>query len=349
VIVIRRRVDGVMVGVRVAMCGPAERTDGERKAMIVAHGLEIDAAGRGSMVYVGKTPWHGLGTRFDAPPSWQEASEACGAGYKVLTAGCYTQDGRELPAQYTYREDTQDIFGVVGPAYTVLQNSEMFQWFSPLIDSGLVELHTAGVLWGGKKAWCLARIAGKNLEVQDGDEIERFVLLSNAHDGSRAARAGFTPIRVVCANTEALAVNSEESNLVRLLHTSGIKSSLNALRDVMNTANSQFESTVEQYRRLAKTPINRQDIKAYVRKVLKIKPDEKVHTRTENKMRDIVAAAVDGRGNHGKTLWDAYNGVTEWLSYTSSKTDDRRVDSLWFGEAATLSSRALAIAVEMAG
>ena len=315
----------------------------------MAHGLDIDAAGRGSMVYVGKTPWHGLGTKFATPPSWQVASEACGAGYTVATAGCFTEDKRPLPAQYTYREDTGEIFGVVGPAYTVLQNSEMFEWFSPLIDSGLVELHTAGVLWGGKKAWCLARIAGPNLEVQDGDEIERFVLLSNAHDGSRAARAGFTPIRVVCANTEALAVNSEESNLVRLLHTSGIKSSLNALRDVMNTANSQFEATVEQYRRLARCPINREDIKKYVRQVLKIKPDEKVHTRTENKMRDIVAAAVDGRGNNGKTLWDAYNGFTEFLSYTASKTDDRRVDSLWFGEAATLSSRALAIAVEMAG
>lgn len=48
----------------------------------------------------------------------------------------------------------------------------------------------------------------------------------------------------------------------------------------------------------------------------------------------IVANFEQGRGNRGATLWDAYNGVTEWFDYQRGSNDSNRLDSGWFGNSA---------------
>jgi hypothetical protein len=69
--------------------------------------------------------------------------------------------------------------------------------------------------------------------VDKNDEIEKYILLSNAHDGSQALRIGFTPIRVVCNNTLTAAHNSHASQLIRLNHKGNIVQTLSELRETM--------------------------------------------------------------------------------------------------------------------
>ena len=45
----------------------------------------------------------------------------------------------------------------------------------------------------------------KDTEVLDGDDLKNYVCISNGHDGLNAFRVFYTPIRVVCANTLAMA------------------------------------------------------------------------------------------------------------------------------------------------
>lgn len=50
------------------------------------------------------------------------------------------------------------------------------------------------------------------------------------------------------------------------------------------------------------------------------------------------------------TMWGAYNAVTEYLQHgrgNKGTTDDRRLDSMWFGDAASVNRRALDAAVAM--
>ena len=60
-----------------------------------------------------------------------------------------------------------------------------------------------------------------------------------------------------------------------------------------------------------------------------------------------------GRGNEmpsvSGTLWTAYNGVSEWLGYERGTSQGNRLNSLWFGDGASLNRRALEAALEMAG
>jgi hypothetical protein len=82
-----------------------------------------------------------------------------------------------------------------------LQNKDAFAWFQPFLDAREAALHTAGSLRQGSRIWVLAKLNRDPLVIAEGDEVEKFLLLSHGHDGSLAVRCGFTPVRVVCANT----------------------------------------------------------------------------------------------------------------------------------------------------
>jgi hypothetical protein len=47
-------------------------------------------------------------------------------------------------------------------------------------------------------------------------------------------------------------------------------------------------------------------------------------------------------------MWAAYNAVTEYLQYERGNNVATRLDSLWFGQGATLNKKALQTAVDIA-
>jgi phage/plasmid-like protein (TIGR03299 family) len=241
---------------------------------------------------------------------------------------------------------------VVGPRYTILQNRAAFQWFQPFLDAKEAALHTAGSLCSGRRIWVLAKLHRDPLVIAPGDEIEKFILLSHSHDGSMAVRVGFTPVRVVCANTLAMAHGMTASTLIRCKHTRDIHHNLDNIRATMNLANQEFEATAEQYRLLARRSINQADLRRYVHKVLGVQDDERPSTRTKTVLEEVLALCEAGKGNDQVavrgTYWSAYNGVTEWLSYQRGRSPANRLNSLWFGDSAAMNHKALQTALEMA-
>ncbi len=244
------------------------------------------------------------------------------------------------------------LLGVVGHRYAVLQNRDAFKWFQPFLDAKEAALHTAGSLRNGSRIWVLAKLNRRPLVVAPGDEVEKFLLLSHGHDGSLAVRVGFTPVRVVCQNTLSMAHGSDASKLIRIKHTKEIHENLANIREVMDVANAEFEATAEQYRLLARKSINQADLRRYVKKVFKVEECQEGSTRLKKIMAEIVGLAEAGRGNEvaavSATFWTAYNGVNEWLGYHRGNSQGNRLNSLWFGDGASLNRRALETALEMA-
>lgn len=307
-----------------------------------------------SMMFVGETPWHGLGNRLDDNPTVKDAIVNAGLDWEVGLKDLFTEDGVGVPARATYRESDGSILGVVGPRYTPLQNQDAFDWFQPFLDAGECSLHTAGSLHTGQKVWVLAQLNRDNSVIVKDDIVSKFILLSNSHDGTTAIRVGYTPIRVVCANTLAMAHSKGAgSQLIRVRHTRSSQKNLEAVRDIMDNINVQFEATAEQFRFLAGKQFNQKDIRNYVKIMLDIKEtaDSDIKTRTRNIM-DEILATIEGpkqsmTGVRG-TWWAAYNGYNEYLNYTKGRNADNRMDSLWFGTGANDNSKALATAMEFA-
>ncbi|PKN68509.1 MAG: hypothetical protein CVU54_14420 [Deltaproteobacteria bacterium HGW-Deltaproteobacteria-12] len=307
-----------------------------------------------SMMYVGKTPWHGLGIPIpeDKKISVREAIVTAGLDWKVELRRLYTEnsDGKISSAildQYAVCRTYDNAFlGIVGSDYVPLQNEEALKWFQPFLDANEATLETAGSLKGGRHVWVLAKIRDSNMDIGRRDPVAHYILLSNAHDGSLAVYVGFTPIRVVCNNTLTLAHASKASQLLRIRHNFKLHANLDMVRDIMNVARHEFSATVEQYRHLQRHGIDMAGLEKYVRLVFSL-PD---HKSGRNLIHNVVYLFENGRGHQeaGRTYWGAYNAVSEYLNYFRGKTQDNTLSSLWFGDSIIINKQALNVALKMA-
>jgi len=328
-----------------------------------------------TMMFQGKLPWHGEGTPIDREDcfSVEKGLEKSGCDWEVHLKDLMTVDKAQSAVNYAategnafelkpnvshravVRETDGSVLGVVGARYTPLQNKQAFEFFQPYLDAEEAFLHTAGSLYSGRKVWVLAQINSDSIEVVKGDEVCPFLLLSNSHDGTSAVRIGFTPIRVVCANTLSFAHSNSASKLIRIRHSGQVETNLERIRETMSLATREFEATVEQYQSLAAKQMNVADLRKFVKIVLAVDNvhDADLKTRTKNTLDQIIGLCESGQGNTlpkaRGTWWSAYNGVNEYFNHVQGRNNNNRLGSLWFGVNEAKNRTALEIALEMAG
>jgi phage/plasmid-like protein (TIGR03299 family) len=296
-------------------------------SIIMAHQFE-------SGFFVGQGAWHGLGTVLDHPPTTASAIADAGLDWQVNEQAIYTQSVHGLSPVSTHkslvRSSDYQLLGIVSQQYQPLQNQDAFSWFDFLLHDGDVSLEAAGSLKQGKRIWVLAKVNGLTTDVLRDDAVEPYLLLSNSHDGSTAIWIQFTPIRVVCANTLSYALSRSENDRLsnrafRIRHQGDIQAKLSQAQLALDFARQRFAVATEEYQAMARYQLNQADFDLYLSCVLDTEDPQS--TRAYPK---ISANFQQGRGNKGQTLWDAYNGVTEWLDYQRG-SDANRLDSSWFG------------------
>lgn len=340
-----------------------------------------------SIAFFKDKPWHGLGAELSKDDLYDinKTMEKAGLNWLVETVPVYDENGDVIKlAKLVRRTDTKKHLGVVGPRWQPLQNHEKFKWFEPFLETKQAQLNTAGALDEDRRVWVLAKLNIPKADVMKNDPVESYALLSDSFDGSLAVRVGFTPQRVVCANTLAMAHGDKSSKLIRIRHTAQMKATLEEVRETMDLARQEFTASVEQYELLARRPISQRDLRKYIKKVLKADEKDEISTRTENIMEEIfrnydreqrfvseliaehehyhehtrkeqeqvleaVLANTEGKtAPQGGTLWNAYNAVTEWLTHQRGRSTETRLNSLWFGDGATTNKRALDLALDVA-
>lgn len=299
----------------------------------MAHNVE-------SMIYAGPVPWHGLGTQVSETISTKEAIKEAGLDWTVKAIPLYT--GKEFGAQMAQhraiiRESDKRILGECGSDYVPLQNTEAFKFFDPFLKAGEAQIESAGSLRQGQNIWVLAKLNKAPLEVVKNDAVEKFLLLSNTHRGGYAVKVGFTPIRVVCANTLAMAESDNSSQLLRVAHSTQMINNLEKVQEIVNAADAQFEATAEQYRFLASRQVSKKDIQQFVKQVFMPNAGDSQRTQTREALMvdNITRLFETGMGNAmpgvAGTAWALYNAGTQFLTYEKGKDEDKRLYNLWFG------------------
>jgi phage/plasmid-like protein (TIGR03299 family) len=304
------------------------------------------------MMYVGQTPWHGLGqvVSEDAAGNVAQSIQAAGLDWEVNKEQLQTEQGERVAGAWaTIRQTDRRALGVVGDQYTILQNRDAFNWFQPFLDTKQVRFETAGSLHDGEIVWAMAKLAG-NLTVGKDDDVAKYLLLAHSHSGRLKVQISTTPIRVVCQNTLRMAQSSKETRLFSSIrHTKNMESRLNDAREEVAKANHLFLLSLEKYQFLASKRVDNATVDAYFRKVLDINPDktEPISTRNQNRLDGLKKLFFMGKGSElataSGTWWGAYNAVTEYQTWQHGRTADNRLETLWFGK-----DNALDVALEMA-
>lgn len=308
-----------------------------------------------SGLQIGKAAWHGLGVTLDAESpvrfNIDEAIRVSELDWDVRLQPSFTLiDGQwqSIPGRFAVVRSGNRVLGSVGSRTCLLQNREAFNWFQPWLETKEVAIETCGSLREGRTVWVMAKILREPLSVF-GDLVEKYLLLSNTHDGTQAIRVGYTPVRVVCNNTLTTAISNEQSQLIRVRHTSGVKVSLAAIRETIDLVDRQFVASAEQYKRLAACDVSLDDVVKYVRKVFELPEEGEVSTRQQNRLDKVVELARSGMGQDGSlTAWSAFNGVTEYLTHHAVKDQAKRMNSLWFGHNKDQLVRSLDLAIQLA-
>jgi len=323
-----------------------------------------------SMFYTGEKPWHKLGKELGKVATAAEALAAAGLDWTVSKKPLYLMDGTEVPDHFAIvREDKNVPLGVVGNVYQPLQNKEAFSFFDAVVGSKEAIYHTAGSLRDGQYVWILAKLPGTIRVVKD-DLIEKYLLLTNAHNGMKAARMLFTPIRVVCMNTHNVAIALAEREIQKakeagesftgnatMRHTTNLGASVARVRQQLGIVSMQYQVYEEAAKRLAATQVTMEAWKSYLINV-GIRPDDKkdakLSTATQKIVDEVSAMFDKGRGNDlpgvKHTAWGAFNAVVEYVDYKrSSEKNDTRAKSVLFGSGANMKQKAWDAALSLAG
>lgn len=124
----------------------------------------------------------------------------------------------------TIRTDTEQVLGVVGKDYEVLQNVDAFNFFDAVVGDAGIQYETAGALGKGERIFITAKLPGYILAGRD-DSIEKYLFLTTSHDGFGSITAAFTPIRIVCANTLKAALRNHTAS-IKIRHTANARERL---------------------------------------------------------------------------------------------------------------------------
>jgi len=321
---------------------------------------------RNTMAFTGQRPWHKLGVQFEEEFTSAEAIAAARLDYPVLKEQLYRLRpdlGRSIveptTAYATINGHTQDVLGVVGDGYEVLQNQEAFDFFDILLKESGGKLQTAGAIGKGEKVWMLAKLPEVFYPLV-GDGVEQFLLGTTSHDGTMKTEVRFCSVRVVCQNTFNLAMK-ESRGVISIRHTTNMRQKLEMAAMVMLRYKEHFDIVGDKFSKLASVRVDDAWLDDYIQRMfgdpLNV-PDGRARTMMENKIKLIEGRLAFGKGvdlpGVAGTAWWALNAMVEFADYDMSAKgqaadETRRTNSILFGSASDFKQRAFDEAMAMVG
>lgn len=316
---------------------------------------------RNTIAFTGEQPWHKLGVQFDREFTSAEAIAAARLDYPVskeqlfrLRPDLGPRITEPIDAWATINGHTQDVLGIVGDQYEVLQNREAFDFFDILLKESGGKLQTAGAIGKGEKVWMLAKLPEVFYPLA-GDAVEQFLLGTTSHDGTMKTEVRFTPIRVVCQNTFNLALQGSRG-VISIRHTQNMRQKLEMAAMVLLRYREYFHIAGEQFSKLASVRVDDTWLDAYLERMIGNPdnvPDGRARTMMENRIKLIEGRLAFGKGvdlpGVSGTAWHALNAMIEFADYdmrAKGQAEDptKRAQSILFGRASEFKQRAYAVA-----
>ncbi|NHA03316.1 DUF945 domain-containing protein [Mucilaginibacter sp. HC2] len=318
----------------------------------MGHNLNYNAAtNEYSFFSVNERAWHGLGKTVDQYPTSAEAIKHAGLDYTVEKRPLFTYDTEnhqgdpdrdllipeiEVPNYFaTIRTDTEQVLGVVGKDYEIVQNVNAFGFFDAIVGGGDGVLYeTAGALGKGERIFITAKLPGY-IRVGKDDFIDKYLFLTTSHDGFGSITAAFTPVRIVCNNTLNAAMRNH-TGAIKIRHTASANDRLNEAHKLMGISNTLADELQEVFNRWSKVRITDKELKKLIQvamvpnrevlnNLLAGREDELSGTYTnmvDRVFEYAMSSPTQQMETTAGTLFGAYNSVTGYFQNIRNYKDD---------------------------
>lgn len=316
----------------------------------------------------GGVPWHKEGKALGDAATADEMYEASGLAWTVSKQPLFTYGVGEnstslLPVNdrvAMVRSSDNRVLGTVGATYQTIQNREMFDFAEALMKTGeTVKFETAGSLNNGRVVFAEAIVPERGIKI-DGDpqgEILPYLVVNTGHDGLRSFQATFSPVRVVCSNTLAMALSGAR-NLYTIRHT---VNSGDRIADALRTLRLNVEY-LDEIKKVSEALIKRsmsiKDILAATEVLIPSMGETEERSVKAGKQRDEIVALYQNSANLDGVPGSAYRfvqAVAEYADHTrvyratkKGSAADARVLAILDGTAAKIKTRALSIVLPQA-
>lgn len=282
-----------------------------------------------SMFSVRETPWHGLGTIVQDAPTSAEALKLAGLDWTVESKPVYIDGNVQVPGYCAnVRSSDNSVLGIVSQRYSIVQNSEAFEFTDSLIGD-TVHYETAGSLRNGKTIWLLAKMEGRKIL---GDAVDPYICFTNSHDGLGSIKVCMTPIRVVCNNTLNLAL-SRHSRSWSTRHIGDVSSKLEEAQRTLGLANAYMDQLAETADQLANTTIPNAAVERFINDMFPV-PDDATDRMKRNadelKEQMTICYLSPDIQQFRNTAWGLVNAASDFATHRKPKrVTTNSQENLW--------------------
>jgi phage/plasmid-like protein (TIGR03299 family) len=292
----------------------------------MAHELESEK----SFASFREPAWHGLGTVFNEEVSTSEMlSLANLQNWNVRLEDVVIPENLSSDKSYQYvvrnnpfTTGQVDVLGVVGERYVPLQNEDLFTFGDAILDGG-GRWETAGSLKGGRVVFGSLALERETVLDPNGvaDKVKTYLLVNTSHDGSVAIQASVTPVRVVCANTLAVALGRGKRGVkqsFKIRHTQSADGKVQQAREALGVANAYMDEFSKMAQLMIQKEITAKQFNDIVLAAYP-KPDETKKgalSKWTNKI-DTINDIYTGEFNGmiAGSAWGAWNALTERIDW----------------------------------
>lgn len=290
----------------------------------MAHELEI-INGEASFVSFREKAWHNLGTVLTEEFTLEEGMRIANlSGWNVRNEPVIYPEGYTTAIQkfMMVRDHPEtgnpDVLAINGKRYEPIQNEDSLAWLGEL---GL-RIETLGSIKNGTQIFASAALDREIVLDPTGvaDVVKTYLIANTSHDGTLAISGMVNPTRVVCANTQAMALKNYIQRFT-IRHTESALDRIADARDGMLKLYGWLDAFESEAQSLIQTEITKAQFDEIVLRAFPMpEKDAKGSMKKWETKQDLLQELYTAPTNVmiAGTAWGAYQTLTEHLDYYSN-------------------------------
>lgn len=256
--------------------------------------------------------WNKVGTDIREANSVKEALQISGLDYEVIKAPIYLSNGHRIKDQFaTKKKGTDEVFGIVGKDYTIVQNEEAFSFVDGIISEGLTFVKA------GETSYMNYIIASLPEQYILDDKFKPYIIFQNSHAGATTLKAAICPLRIICQNQFTMAFRNSE-NKISIRHSSSIHEKMDEAQHILQFNAEYMDSFNKMANEMAANKIGDEKALDIIDKYFLVDDNastRKVNSNEEKKAILLNAYNAEDNQNFRGTQWGLVNAFSDYITH----------------------------------